>query len=267
VPHASLDEALLLGQGVERSFLCPFHPDHNASASVNSLTGLWVCYACGAAGKVNADHLVFDSKGIVKFTQQLFEEMTANRFFPESWLNVFDAAGPGEYWLSRFSERIARKYRLGQAPNVATYPMRDNVGRVLGVVTRDLTGERPAKYMYPRGVKVSEHLANYHQVNSDALVLVEGMADVVACAEVGVDTVGSYRAGMSHTQAMLLRKYAPDVLWVAYDQDSAGEAGFRAVQRLLSPWMKVYRLWWSDFKDVAEMPRRDRLDMFLNVLS
>ena len=33
-----------------RSIHCPVHDDRNASASVNTGTGLWTCYACDAGG-------------------------------------------------------------------------------------------------------------------------------------------------------------------------------------------------------------------------
>ena len=34
----------------ERSWKCPVHDESHASASVNTNTGLWTCFACGAGG-------------------------------------------------------------------------------------------------------------------------------------------------------------------------------------------------------------------------
>lgn len=265
--YASLEDALLFGSGQERSFLCPYHPDHNASASINSVTGLWCCYACGAAGKAGSEALSFDANGVAQFTKLLFEEMSRDDYYPESWLNLFDASGPGDYWLSRFDESTCRHFRFGSAPQVATYPMRDNTGCVMGVVTRDLTGNRPAKYMYPKGVHVSEYLANFHAVNDDHLILVEGMADVAAVHEVGFQAVGSYRAGLSTAQATLLRKHQPKTLWVAYDQDKAGNDGYSQVLCKLGYAFNVKRLWWTDYKDIAEMPPPLRQEMLATTLA
>lgn len=39
----TLDEALSVGRGTERSFNCPSHEDANASASVNVAKGVWYC--------------------------------------------------------------------------------------------------------------------------------------------------------------------------------------------------------------------------------
>jgi putative DNA primase/helicase len=38
--------------GKEYMALCPFHPDHNPSLSVNPETGLFYCHGCGASGNV-----------------------------------------------------------------------------------------------------------------------------------------------------------------------------------------------------------------------
>lgn len=41
---------LELPLGGEKSIHCPVHDDSRKSASVNSDKGVWVCYACSAAG-------------------------------------------------------------------------------------------------------------------------------------------------------------------------------------------------------------------------
>jgi DNA primase len=40
----------LLGRGLWRSVLCPFHQDHKPSLRVNVETGSFRCMACGAKG-------------------------------------------------------------------------------------------------------------------------------------------------------------------------------------------------------------------------
>ena len=41
---------LVKGQGIWRSALCPFHPDHAPSLRVQIQTGAFRCMACGAKG-------------------------------------------------------------------------------------------------------------------------------------------------------------------------------------------------------------------------
>lgn len=40
----------LIGRGVWRSALCPFHPDTRPSLRINAGTGAFRCMACGAHG-------------------------------------------------------------------------------------------------------------------------------------------------------------------------------------------------------------------------
>lgn len=268
MPYASLEDALVLGTELERPFVCHAHDDHNASASVNALTGLFFCYTCGNGGKVDPSTVEISTEGLTRQMQKTFTAMDSDHRFSESWLNSFDAFTPGAYWLSRFSRETCRFYRLGTAPHVATYPMRDNAGRVMGVVTRDTTGERPQKYMYPPGVKNSQYLMDYHRVATPTVVLVEGMADVAAVYEAGYHVaLGCYGARVSAAQARLLCKYDPARVLVAFDQDTAGEKGHgRVVDLLRGEGIRVDRLWWDTYKDLAEMPLEVRRQMLEQVL-
>lgn len=40
----------LIGRGIWRSALCPFHGDHNPSLRVDTESGAYRCMACGAKG-------------------------------------------------------------------------------------------------------------------------------------------------------------------------------------------------------------------------
>lgn len=262
--YADLESALTYGWEVERSFRCinPEHNDNSASASINAVSGLFVCYACGYAGKVDMDKVEVHVSGLKKYTAKVFARLEEGNRYSEGWLNAFDSAGPGSYWLGRFDAATCRTFRLGQAPGVATYPMRDNGGEVMGVVTRDLTGQRRQKYLYPPGVKNSQYLLDYHAVESENVVLVEGMADVAAVAQTGQRmALGCYRAWLSAAQAKLLRKYEPRKVFVAFDQDRAGDLGAARVEELLASYTKVVRLTWDQYKDLAEMPLDQRVRM------
>jgi DNA primase len=261
--YASIEEAMVYGYGVERSFQCHVHGDHNPSASVNSVTGLWFCYACGAKGKYNVADIPPDKAAtqLVRYIDRMEQE---KRYYSENWLDVYDSQGPGTYWLSRFSANTCADFRLGHdsAGRFATIPVRDLLGRVLGVVRRDLTGEDPAKYRYPPGVTMSELLFNYPDCTGDVLMLTEGATDAIAAVEAGwEDVVATYRNGISRAQTALIHEYQPKTVLVAYDQDKAGEAGYQAVRYHLGPRYKVDRLTWSDYKDLASIPVSDRRDM------
>lgn len=258
--YSSIEEALTSGYGVERSFRCHVHDDHVASASVNSLTGLWVCYSCGAAGKVNLETFEISVSAVAKEVNRAMALLDEDRrtVYPEAWLSMFDATGPGDYWLSRFDETTCKAFRLGQDPvdGAPCYPLRDVSGRVLGVVTRNLGDDGP-KYHYPVHISINQLLFNYDKVRDDTLVVVEGATDAIAAAEVGVDAVALYGSRLSRAQVKLMHRYDPKLLLVATDADKAGELAWLRIKDAL-PLTDVRRVRWDGFgqyKDLAEMPR------------
>lgn len=268
---ASLEEAMSVGWGIERSFLCHMHDDTTASASVNSITGWYYCYSCHGSGKFDLSRMEIDPysvrRSLIQMERQLNAEPTV---YSEAWLNTFDSLGPGDYWLSRYSEEACRFYRLGEAPDAtyATIPVRDPSGKVMGIIRRDLTGNDRAKYRYPSGVDMSRYAFGYHQLDGPAVVLVEGASDVVAVKEAGFNAgLASYGSGFSNHQGLLLRRYAPEKVLVAYDMDQAGEDGYERVQRNLGTDLAVERLWWEDYKDLSAIPLDERREMLAEVLN
>lgn len=262
--YSSISEALIHGSGRERQFLCHVHGDSNPSASVNSLTGLWICYACGASGKVDLDGIELDPYALRRRIHEVEERVAASQVrYPEGWLNFFDSTGPGEYWLSRYSEEICRQHRLGQTPDgkYATIPLRNHEGEVCGVIRRSLTGERP-KYKYPFQARLSERIFNYHRATKDVIFLTEGATDAIAIDEVMPEySMAIYGSRMSRTQTQLMFRYAPKVILVATDQDEAGDKAFRSIQDSLGGFCNVYRLEWDTYDDLASAPLQERSEL------
>ena len=261
---ASIEDAMTLGTGIERPFKCHVHGDKVASASINSVTGLWVCYSCGARGKYDQNTLT-DTEFSVQIRALLERLSYKPRPKPESLLDRYTATGPGKYWLTRFSEEICVKHRLGydHQSGCAVIPMRDEDGELLGIISRPVWAKTPRKYSYPYQVKISEHMYNFNACTGDYLVITEGATDTIAADEVGWgDALATYRNGLSHTQAQKIIKYAPKGVFVAYDQDAGGERGFQEVVHRLGSRMPVYRLSWEGYKDLAEIPVETRREMF-----
>jgi 5S rRNA maturation endonuclease (ribonuclease M5) len=253
--YKTLEDALVLGHGTERQFCCHVHHETNASASVNVLNGLWICYACGARGKVDTTSIKISPSTVQRQVNRAVKAVLEEErvFYSDAWLSLYDGAGPGEYWLSRFDPQTAQHFRLGQDPlnGAATYPMRDDRGRVLGIVRRNL--QDGPKYRYPYDVDVSKHMFNYHQCSADSLVITEGATDVMAAYEAGYDAVAIYSAHLSNAQAQLIRRYNPKRIWVATDQDPAGDSAWMQIKAKL-PELDVRRLRWDEYKDLSAMP-------------
>lgn len=268
--YASLEEALTLGTGIERSFPCPVHDDKNPSASVNSTTGYWYCYSCGAWGQADLDRMEFDPLAVRHTVQRIVERMNkAHQTYPEGWLSVFDAAGPGQYWLSRFGRPACEHYRLGQTMDreAATIPMRDATGAVLGVIKRNLVGAVRRKYEYPFEVDVTRYIFDLHRKDTDVLVVTEGATDTIALWEAGFNHgVALYGSRLSRAQAMLLKRYDPRLIICAQDQDEAGERAYQHVKAMLGTTFPVIRARWDGYKDLASIPLDERVKIVTQIV-
>ena len=267
---STLDEVMENGYGVERSFLCPVHDDHSPSASVNSISGWWTCFSCGAKGKYDLANRYEDPYQLGRALDAMKAKAEViPKIYSEGWLNAFDSI-PSFYWRTRFKDRkLIREQRLGEDPygTYATIPMRDRNGKVMGVIRRDLTGTDDAKYCYPSGVVVGRHLYNYHRLHGDVLLITEGATDAIAAQEVGFEAaVALYGSRMTPSQAALVHRYAPKRILVATDQDDAGDGAEGSVQRLLGDCYQIQRLLWSDHKDLNSIPVSDRAAMLAEYL-
>ena len=261
----TLSEVLTHGYGVERSFLCPVHGDTNPSASVNTIKNVWVCYTCGAHGKLDGEDLLgeIDYEAVRRHVRK---QATNTEPLPESWLRIYE--GDHEYWRSRgFSPETIAYYRLGYdyEHDCAVYPLRGTNGDVLGVVRRFPRG--PNKYKYPYGVDVSSLLFDYHRLDSAVLVLTEGATDAVAAHEVGVQASAVYGSRFSRAQAALVRRLDPKGILCAFDQDRAGYSAYQEVLYRL-PEYPVARAVWSpgDGKDLNELTEKIRQETLLKGL-
>ena len=261
----TLIQALTRGRGRERPFRCPVHDDRHASASVNVIKGLWVCYSCGAKGTI--DSVTADAD--VSFGADI-EELLGyeQRVYTESWLDQYENRHRPvhPYWLSRFTEAAARRFRLGYDHDRASpcYPIRSPGGDVLGVVRRQL--DQMPKYLYPRGVTKSELLFNYNPERLNYVVLVEGAMDVVACWEAGHVAFGMYGSMLHANQLALLQRTGVSRVVDALDNDSAGRNAVNGWTtssgnevpgldaRLSAAGFEVLSVDWSnvDAKDIAD---------------
>lgn len=284
--------------GTEWTIECP-NPDHHdrrPSASIYvgepqerlkggkinwRLPGMWVCYSCGARGRIANDRIVTYEPPATR-NLQVAEELLAphaRREYPESWLDLFEYYdGVHPYWLSRFPELVCRRHRLGYDfdTECGTYPLRSTEGRVLGVVRRDLTGTRPWKYHYPPGVDVGELLFGYAEGirnDVDTVVLGEGALDAIALDEAltqmgrgdRVAAMAIYGSHLREAQAKLLRRLHPARIITAFDNDEAGQDAYESVREELFDYDVAPVSFVA--KDVADLSVTDRVDALNSVFS
>ena len=258
----TLEQALTSGHGNERPFNCMVHDDTNASASVNIQKGVWICYACGARGSVGSSIVV--DPDWTSFTIEVDDLLDyEQRFYPESWLDQYDINGPGDYWLGRFEPATCRRFRLGydHVRDAPCYPLRDEQGRVLGIVRRQ-TGDGP-KYVYPKGVAITKHLFEADR-GDDYICLVEGAADAMSMWQAGYTAYGCYGSRLTAAQVRLVERLAPRYVVLAFDDDAAGHRARSESSQLLSAVgiPSVDLTWDTNHKDVGEMDR-DQLEKIM----
>jgi hypothetical protein len=237
------------------------HDDSNASASVNVLKGVWVCYACGAHGVVDGEAAVPSAEELLT----LLSEDVEPRTYAESWLDIFDADHPSQYWEERYGYQVARRFRCGTHPLTGspTYPVRDAMGNVWGVVTRQ--EDTDPKYLYPFGVRVSQTLFGSREP-CRVLVLVEGASDVMAVEQSGLPDGwrcnGTFGSGLHYPQAQIVAELSPVVVIAAFDDDDAGRLAIERAHISLADIAPVVSHHWGTVggSDPGKVPVDVRVD-------
>lgn len=269
----TLEDALASGQGIERPFSCPDpkHEDKNASASVNVLKGVWVCYAChakGSAGSAKAPS--------VDSLMQMLEPEKVARVYPEDYLRVFDIEGQRAYWHDRFPDYLVWAAGLGEDPITghATFPVRTPRGTLAGVGRRvrdeDVAqakedGTNASRYKYPAKWAASGSLPCL--VRPNVVVLVEGYADACSLWEIGVPAAPVFGSALHFPQVELLLRMRPDHVVLGMDDDEAGHRG-RAISlsALSRTALDVSTMTWHYAKDPAACTPEQRRRRLVSVV-
>lgn len=261
--------------GDEWLAVCPFHDDSTPSMSVNIRKGVYVCYACGAKGRIErmARHLGADwtprtaLDTLVEDLERLFSPPPP---LPDE-RELLRYNMPTNYWTDErhFLSSTVRAWELGYDPimRAGTIPVRNFSGVYLGIILRHVDPNVRPKYLYQRGFSKSEHLFGAHKAKyHNSIVVVEGALDAIALWDVGAPAVALMGSQVSETQKMLLRTLGPTYVLIATDADEAGRIAGKAVQESLPGEVKVgwYR-YPQGVKDPGELPADKRRD-FLRLL-
>ena len=226
----------------------PEHEDRNPSAAINVRKGLWVCYSCGAGGRVIdlLDGIQVEDESTDDLVQSLIEDVERlsqpSQDLPERWLDQFLGA-PHPYWLRRgFTEDTIEEFQLGYDPTfqprwdappveTVTMPLRVPSGALRGVTRRRLDNATP-RYHYPAHADVSAFLYAYERVAEGRphVAITEGAVDAMLLWQEGIPALAAYSDRLSHAQEALLRRLDPVTITIAFDQDPPGR---RAAQRIL----------------------------------
>ena len=263
---ASLEQVLALGQGIERPFRCPEHDDHEASASVNVLKGVWYCFACHARGKT-------DGKGkppSVADLEAMLNPESSPRIYSPLYLEQFSRLRG--HWHTRFPDWLVWGAGLGHDPLTgdATFPVYTPKGQLAGVGRRlaKPDPEHPKqRYKYPRRWSAAHSMGGCG-FPQDVVVVVEGKADATAVGETGAYARSAYGSALHRPQIELLRRMAPKLILLAFDADEAGYKGAVDAEKSLSgDNVEIGFVDWSmnspKATDPAELSVQERVDVLL----
>jgi DNA primase len=278
--------------GVEWQCLCIFHEDSSPSLSVNVVSGLYICYACGAKGngKKLSEHLGVlprhDANATIDSVLGRLQEYEESRK-PKQYCRVDASHWEQHYriipnwadeWQKRlgdtFSDDLAGKFALGYDSfrHELVIPIFDWDGSAESAVRRKLGKFDGPKYLYSKGFKTSHHLYGAWQVRAahptkrpKRVAIVEGSIDALSLWGIGIPAVALLGSQLSPVQKRLLYRLDAVEYVVMTDRDAAGaKAGMQIEQAMRHTGSLVLHptTWPAGAKDAAEMSSADRMSVF-----
>ena len=259
--------------GNEITGRCPVHErvtghvDHSPSWSINSSTGLWLCFSCGARGTlsmllselsgeegVSAQQFLINA-GMQRLTNtSIATYQTPQKLDTEAFFN-FDRVADSHCFAKHLDPDLVYRYGVRWNPSNKSWciPIISNMGNLMGWQEK-----RPGWVRnFPVGIEKSKTLFGVERFRSKTSVLVESPLDVVRFAMVfsKPQAVASFGAQVSKSQMDLLL-HMSDTIVIAMDNDEAGiESSKRLYKHLGTPRKGIK--WWNysttSAKDIGDM--------------
>lgn len=224
--------------GDEAMVRCVVHSDSKASMQFNLRSGLWVCFACHEGGSIKRlckelgiglmEDPEPDVRDIMKRIKELSGDLPNKALKGQDEKTLKRYSLPTGYWTGRgFTKKTIKAFDLGldMMADAVTIPLRDDQGRLLGVIKRYLGEDVELRYRYPKGFKRSLNLfaswlVEHH--DTDMVVLCEGAVDAMMCWQAGIPALAIYGSSISPTQVRLLRRLGVGQVVLFFDDDKAG---------------------------------------------
>jgi hypothetical protein len=235
---------------------------------MNAITGLWICYACGAKGTLsqlvgeltgNPDDITAVHEFLIKGGLERINNPTDTiEQEPEvDWSTFYTFNNPPEKRLlkRKIDPERARKYglRWDEKERGFVIPIVSRFGELQGWQLKS-----SSKVLnYPVGVKKSRTLFGIEKFTASTAILVESPLDVVRYASAfdGYQALASFGTAVSAAQLQLLVEVADRVI-IAMDNDEAGIKASKNICRAVSrPRQGVYWLSYqhTHAKDIGDM--------------
>lgn len=279
-------ESLLSSMGLrcriiddEAWMVCPYHRDQHPSFSINTRSGVFYCFACGAKGSlakfiadmngVSYANAVITANDIVGHARMnKWKEEQDNISFSPMSLKVTEAdmalfTDPPQEALDSKHVTLEATHHYGikwnTVHNTWIFPYHDPC-------TNEIWGwqEKNSRIFrnYPAGTKKSRTLFGYAELSyGNAVVLVESPIDCAVVHSAGIaDAVSTFGVPTGTYQLELLQRKRSHTLILALDNDKAGIDGTRnlipeAVKMFKRVQVANYQS--TSAKDVGEMNKTE----------
>jgi len=181
---------------------------------------------------------------------EIEENSISLRFKPETF----------NYYNSYFARIYPTKEKLYE--NKLVIPLTKNEIQC-GVALRDFSGLSKPKWLYlPKGLKIGSILYNYEKAiefadeyGLDELILVEGIFDVWAYHEAGIDNaVCVFGSSLSETQSRMILKTGLNVT-LSFDNDEAGNRCTEKVKKMLKNKTEIKQIYIPSGCDPCDVDR------------
>lgn len=263
-------------QNDEINARCPVHHLTKGREStryswyLNSESGLWYCFSCGARGNLSMlisqisddpkamwdiqSHLI--SSGIRRLTEN--EEKVEEAYTPLDWnrFNRFDKYPQRLCDLRHIDPEVAARYaiRWDDESKATVIPIISPMGQLWGWQLKKQGWVRN----YPQGVHKGDTLFGIERAHNPTALLLESPLDVVRFHSVyagsEVSAVASFGANVSSNQVSILCDRF-DSLIIAMDNDKAGKMETKRIAKVLPSLRKGVKYWRyeDDSKDLGDM--------------
>jgi|TARA_R110000824_G_scaffold147495_1_gene316941 DNA primase len=262
--------------GVEQfTIRCPFHTDQHDSCSINTETGLWICFRGCGQGSLKSflrRYLNLSGAQVDKFIGD-HEVLIDTSFFddvklepptlPEVQFPYNTSFVPDWVFNRQFTVKTLRRWECGiTGQDGLAFPIRDELARTVGWAVRRKRGF--PKYLYNQSLKKSKLLFGGHLINEAPLIYVtEGPLDAMWLDQYGYPAVAILGASMSKAQASLLQDFSVGEVVLCFDNDEAGQIGLDKALTVLGDGVRVSYVKipepYKDVQDIREYATLDRV--------
>jgi len=252
---------------------CPVHErvtghiDNSPSWSMNSSTGLWLCFSCGARGtlsmllsELSGEAGISAQQFLITAGMQRLTSLDASTYQIPQKLDTeaffkFERVSDSRCLLKNLDPDVIYRYGVRWNPANKSWciPIISNMGTLMGWQEKRSGWVRN----FPVGIEKSKTLFGVERFRSKTSVLVESPLDVIRFAMVfsKPQAVASFGAQVSKSQMDLLL-HMSDTIVIAMDNDEAGiESSKRLYKNLGTPRNGIK--WWNysttSAKDIGDM--------------